>query len=72
MDSKTGQPTIIHAQTLEKLEAEIQQEMCEILKNANFDKILEKYGISEEKNLQVECSLDLQQFANKPATKRAI
>ncbi|MEH2068742.1 MAG: hypothetical protein V7K47_11370 [Nostoc sp.] len=62
MDSQILQPTIIDTQTLEKLEAEIQQEMCEILKNANFHNILEKYGISQEKNLQLECSLDLTQI----------
>lgn len=42
-----------------QLEDEIKQEMREILKNSNLSKVLEKYGISEKKVLEIQCSIDL-------------
>jgi len=59
MDSKTVQPTVIDATRLQQLKDELQQEMCEIVNNANFSKILEKYGILRQEVLQFEYKLDL-------------
>ncbi len=59
MESQTSQPTVIDPQTLQQLEEEIKQEMREILKNSNLSKVLEKYGISEKKVLEIQCSIDI-------------
>ncbi|MEH1948559.1 MAG: hypothetical protein V7K77_16650 [Nostoc sp.] len=49
-------------QTLEQLKDEIKNELSQSLKNANFETVLEKYGISGEKVLNLECSIDLSQI----------
>jgi len=59
MDSKTLQPTVIDAQTLQQLQDEIQQEMRESLNKGNFKEILEKYGISAQDFIKFQCTLDL-------------
>ena len=41
------------------LQDEILQEMRESLKNSNFGKVLEKYGISRDTGLKFQCILDL-------------
>jgi hypothetical protein len=57
MDPQTVQPTDIDAQTLKQLEDEIKQEMSEILNKSNLNKILEKYRISGEKSIKIQCSI---------------
>ncbi len=59
MESQTSQQTVIDPQKLQQLQDDIQQEMHEILKKANFDKILKKYGISRQEVLQFQYTLDL-------------
>ncbi|MEH2464390.1 hypothetical protein [Nostoc sp.] len=54
-----SQQTVIDPQKLQQLQDEIQQEMHEILKNANFAKILNKSGISRQEVLQFQYTLDL-------------
>ncbi|MEH1801159.1 MAG: hypothetical protein V7K64_32685 [Nostoc sp.] len=61
MDSKTVQPTLIDAETLKQLEDEIKQEMSEILNKSNLNQILEKYSMSGEKLLKIQCSIHLAQ-----------
>ncbi|MEH1811754.1 MAG: hypothetical protein V7K26_10430 [Nostoc sp.] len=57
MDSQTVQPTVLDAQTLKQLEDEIKQEMSNILNKSNLNKILEKYSISGETSLKIQCSI---------------
>ncbi|MFN6464187.1 MAG: hypothetical protein RMZ41_020560 [Nostoc sp. DedVER02] len=52
----------MNSQTLQQLQDEIKNELSQSLKNANFDALLEKYGISGEKVLKLECSIDLSQI----------
>lgn len=53
------------SQTLQQLQDDIKNELSESLKNANFTSLLEKYGISGEKVLKLECSIDLTQIQMK-------
>jgi hypothetical protein len=62
MESQTVQLTVIDAQTLQQLEDEIKNELTNILKNSNFGGLLEKYGISGQNILKVQCLLDLNQI----------
>ncbi|MEH2148669.1 hypothetical protein [Nostoc sp.] len=62
MDSQTVQPIVIDAQTLQQLEDEIKNELSNILKNSNFGEVLEKYGISGQNILKLQCLLDLTQI----------
>ncbi|MBD0388171.1 MAG: hypothetical protein ICV54_17085 [Nostoc sp. C3-bin3] len=50
------------SQTLQQLQDEIRNELSKTLKNANFNTVFEKYGISGEKILKLECSIDLTQL----------
>lgn len=50
------------SQTLQQLQDEIKNELSQSLKNANFETVLEKYGLSGEKVLNLECSIDLSQI----------
>jgi hypothetical protein len=59
MTSQNSQPTSLDSLTLEQLQDEIRQEMCEIMKKSKLSKVLEKYGISEKKVLKIQCSIDL-------------
>jgi hypothetical protein len=59
MESQTSQQAVINPQKLQQLQDDIQQEIHEILKNANFGKILGKYGISRQEVLQFQYTLDL-------------
>lgn len=59
METQTVEPTVIDAYTLQQLKDEIQQEMCEIVNNANFGQILAKYGILRQEVLQFEFRIDL-------------
>lgn len=52
-------------QTLEQLKDEIKNELSQSLKNAKFKTVLEKYGISGEKVLTLECSIDISQIQMK-------
>ncbi|MEH2022485.1 MAG: hypothetical protein V7K62_02620 [Nostoc sp.] len=52
----------MNSQTLQQLQDEIKNELSQSLKNANFETVLEKYGISGEKVLNLECSIDLSQI----------
>lgn len=54
--------TVIDTQTLQQLEDEIKNELTNILKNSNFGEVLEKYGISGQNILKVQCLLDLTQI----------
>ncbi|MBD2770572.1 hypothetical protein [Iningainema tapete] len=49
----------MNSETIQQLQDEIYQEMSERLKNANFDKVLEKYGISGDNILKFQATLDL-------------
>ncbi|MBD2680385.1 MULTISPECIES: hypothetical protein [Nostoc] len=69
MDSQTLQPTVLDAQTLQKLQDDIQQEMCESLNKANFRKILEKYGISSQEVIKFQCTLDLTKLQSNQANE---
>ncbi len=62
MDSQTVQLTVIDAKTLQQLEDEIKKELSNILKNSNFGEVLNKYGISGQEILKVQCLLDLTQI----------
>jgi hypothetical protein len=53
------------SQTLQQLQDEIKNELSQSLKNAKFKTVLEKYGISGEKVLKIECSIDLTQIQMK-------
>ena len=59
MESQTSPQALIDPQKLQQLQDEIQQEMHEILKNANFSKILKNYDISTQEVLQFQYTLDL-------------
>jgi hypothetical protein len=59
MNSETSQPTSLDSLTLEQLQDDIRQQMCEIMKNSKLSKVLENYGISEKKVLKIQCSIDL-------------
>lgn len=50
------------SQTLQQLQDEIKNELSQSLMSANFETVLEKYGISGEKVLKLECSIDLSQI----------
>ncbi|MBN3896290.1 MAG: hypothetical protein HWQ41_13795 [Nostoc sp. NOS(2021)] len=62
MESQTSQLTILNAQTLQQLEDEIKNELSHILKNSNFGEVLNKYGISGQNILKVQCLLDFTQI----------
>ncbi|BAZ32240.1 hypothetical protein NIES4074_47420 [Cylindrospermum sp. NIES-4074] len=47
---------------LQQLEAEIQQELSESLKDSNFGKVLKKYGILGKNVLKFQCIIDLSQL----------
>ncbi|MEI1373198.1 hypothetical protein PQG02_27800 [Nostoc sp. UHCC 0926] len=53
------------SQTLQQLQDEIKNELSQSLKNASFKTVLEKYGISGEKVLKLECSIDITQIQMK-------
>ena len=59
MESQTSQQAVIQPQKLQQLEEEIKQEMREILNNSNLSKVLQNYGISEKKVLEIQFSIDL-------------
>jgi hypothetical protein len=59
MTSETSQPITIDTPTLKQLQEEIQQEMKDILNNSKLSKLLEKYGISGQEIVTVQCLLDL-------------
>ncbi|NEU81016.1 hypothetical protein [Nostoc sp. UIC 10630] len=67
MESPTSQQAVIDPQELQQLQDEIQQEMHEILKNANFGKILKKHGISKQEVLQFQYTLDLTKLKSSDA-----
>jgi uncharacterized protein YdcH (DUF465 family) len=52
----------MNSEMLQQLKDELKQEMSERLKDAKFDKLLEKYGILGDNILQFECILDLSQI----------
>ena len=52
----------MNSQILQQLQDEIKNELSQSLKNANFKTVLEKYGISGEKVLKLECSIDITQI----------
>ncbi|MEA5600910.1 hypothetical protein [Nostoc sp. UHCC 0252] len=56
------------SQTLQQLKDEIKNELSQSLKTANFKTVLEKYGISGEKALKLECSIDLSQMQTQDTT----
>ncbi|WP_375501409.1 hypothetical protein [uncultured Nostoc sp.] len=62
MDSQTSQLTVIDAQTLQQLEDEIKKELNDILNNSNFGEILDKYGLSGQNILNIQCLLDFTQI----------
>jgi len=59
MNSQNLQSIVIDDRTLQQLKDEIQQEMCNMVNNANFNKILSKYGILKPEVLQFEYRIDL-------------
>ncbi|MBC1236711.1 hypothetical protein [Nostoc sp. 2RC] len=69
MESQTPQPTLTDPQTLQQLQDEIQQEVRESLKKANFRKILEKYGISSQEIIKFQWTLDLTKLQSNQANE---
>ncbi|MEH1873666.1 hypothetical protein [Nostoc sp.] len=53
---------IIVSQRLQQLQNNINKEIIEILNSSNLSKRFDKYGMSGQKNLKVQCSFDLTQF----------
>jgi hypothetical protein len=53
---------VIDSQSLQQLQNEIKQEINELLKNSKVSQILKKYGVSGQKILTVQSSLDLSQY----------
>ncbi len=62
MTSQSSQVTVMDTQTLKQLQEEIQEEMKDILNNSKFSDLLEKYGISGQEILKIQCLLDLNQI----------
>lgn len=57
----------MNPEKLQQLQNEIEQEMYEALKNLNFGKVLEKYGISKDTDLKLQCILDLTKLQSSDA-----
>jgi hypothetical protein len=53
---------VMNDRKLQQLEAEIQQELSESLKDSNFGKVLKKYGILGKNVLKFQCIIDLSQL----------
>jgi|UPI00036B78EE hypothetical protein len=52
----------MNSEKLQQLKDEIAQELQSLLRNSNFGKLLQKYGISGENVLRVDYTLDLAQI----------
>ncbi|WP_392532559.1 hypothetical protein [Nostoc sp. C117] len=57
-----SKPIVIDSQSLKQLQDKIQKEIRELLANSNVSKILNEHGISGQKILKIQCSIDLTQF----------
>ena len=57
----------MNPEQLKQLQDEIEQEMYEALKNLNFGKVLEKYGISGDTPLKFQYILDLTKLQSSDA-----
>ncbi|MHC5723808.1 MAG: hypothetical protein ACYT04_39100 [Nostoc sp.] len=62
MEPQKLESIVIDLQTLQQLQCDINKEFSELLNNSNFSQIFDKYNISGQNILKVQCSLDLTQF----------
>jgi uncharacterized membrane protein YheB (UPF0754 family) len=63
METQTLQSTVLDADKIEQLEAEIEQEMQQLLNSVNIRTLLEKYGVAGENviKMQLQCEIELSQ-----------
>lgn len=60
---------VINSQRLQQLQEDINKEIRQLLKNSNLSQTLKKYGLSGQKILKVQCSLDITQFISGDSSK---
>ncbi|MEH2313214.1 MAG: hypothetical protein V7K35_17840 [Nostoc sp.] len=58
MESQKAQPKVLDSEALKQLGDEIKREIRDSLKNSNLSKVLEKYNISRDDVLEIQCSID--------------
>ena len=62
MERQKIEPIVIDLQKIQQLKDYINQEIIELLNNSKISKAFDKYGISGQNILKVQCSLDITQF----------